>query len=250
VEINSKVNKMRIGTKSVLFGAHCFLLHPWFVAAAWIKLYGFPFDPRVWISFFVHDLGYLGKPNMDGPEGEAHVLLGAKIMHLFDGWNLEKRYLVDISPMAHLKMLLTGYSKSVWRRNYGAVLYVKYHRSFTWHDFSMYHSRFYAKKNGCNPSRLCMADKLAVALEPSWLYLPRVRWSGEIHEYMKLAGKGKYKGEPNSKYESMNLSVGSQLAWFKSMTSYCSRWAFEHSDGKVDTWTPDVRMAVNQEGVY
>jgi hypothetical protein len=71
---------MKIGTKSVLFGAHCFLLHPWFVARAWTKLYGFPFDPRLWVAFFVHDIGYLGKPNMDGPEGERHVELGAKIM--------------------------------------------------------------------------------------------------------------------------------------------------------------------------
>ena len=30
---------MRIGTKSVLFGAHCFLLHPWFVAWGWMDLY-------------------------------------------------------------------------------------------------------------------------------------------------------------------------------------------------------------------
>src|SRR5882757_8921986 len=74
-----------IGTKSVLFGAHCFFLHPWFVAAGWCKLYGFPWDPRLWVAFFVHDLGYLGKPNMDGPEGESHPEFGAKVMgFLFD----------------------------------------------------------------------------------------------------------------------------------------------------------------------
>jgi hypothetical protein len=77
---------VRIGTKSVLFGAHCFLLHPWFVAAAWWKLYGIPLDPRLWVAFFVHDLGYLGKGNMDGPEGETHVELGAKIMRVFGVW--------------------------------------------------------------------------------------------------------------------------------------------------------------------
>ncbi|MDO9634243.1 MAG: hypothetical protein Q7J05_04260 [Paludibacter sp.] len=74
---------MKVGTKSVLFGAHCFLLHPLFVAIAWIKLFGWPWDPRVWIAFFVHDLGYIGKPNMDGYEGETHVELGAKIMGIF-----------------------------------------------------------------------------------------------------------------------------------------------------------------------
>lgn len=35
---------MKIGTKSVLYGAHCFIIHPWFVALAWWKLYGFPWD--------------------------------------------------------------------------------------------------------------------------------------------------------------------------------------------------------------
>jgi hypothetical protein len=32
-----------------------------------------------------------------------------------------------------------------------------------------------------------MADKLAIALTPSWLYLLMVRASGEIHEYMAHA---------------------------------------------------------------
>lgn len=76
---------MTIGTKSVLYGAHCFLLHPWFVALAWWKLFGFPCDPRLWVAFFVHDLGYIGKPNMDGEEGEEHPSLGGDIMHRLFG---------------------------------------------------------------------------------------------------------------------------------------------------------------------
>jgi hypothetical protein len=32
------------------------------------------------MAFFVHDLGYVGKPNMDGPEGERHPYFGACIM--------------------------------------------------------------------------------------------------------------------------------------------------------------------------
>ena len=76
---------MKIGTKSVLFGAHAFWFHPFFVARAWYHLYGFPFDPRLWVAFFVHDIGYLGKPNMDGPEGESHPEIGATIISwLFD----------------------------------------------------------------------------------------------------------------------------------------------------------------------
>jgi hypothetical protein len=37
------------------------LVHPFFVAYAWSRLFGFPWDPRLWLAFFVHDLGYLGK---------------------------------------------------------------------------------------------------------------------------------------------------------------------------------------------
>ncbi len=85
---------MPVGTRSVLFGAHCFLLHGWFVAEAWRRLYGFPWDPRLWVAFFVHDLGYIGKPNMDGAEGEEHVHLGADIMERLFGkaWGDFSRY--------------------------------------------------------------------------------------------------------------------------------------------------------------
>jgi hypothetical protein len=74
---------VRPGTKTVLFGFHQPLVHSWFVAAAWWKLFGFPRDPRLWIAFFVHDLGYWGKPNLDGLEGEDHVIFGAKLMRVF-----------------------------------------------------------------------------------------------------------------------------------------------------------------------
>jgi hypothetical protein len=134
---------MKTGTKSVLFGAHCFLLHPWFVAAAWWQLYGFPFDPRLWMAFIVHDIGYIGKPNMDGPEGERHPYRGAQIM--------------------------------------GALFGER------WYRFTLLHSRYLAKTLGSQPSRLCVADKLAIALTPAWLYLPMVRATGEVREYMAHA---------------------------------------------------------------
>ncbi len=138
---------MEIGTKSVLFGAHCFLVHPWFVAAAWWKLYGFPWNPRLWFAFFLHDLGYVGSPNMDGPEGEQHTEWAAEIMHiLFDQ-----------------------------------------RKSREWYNFCKYHSRFLSKQHNRSPSRLCFADKLGIAYTPFWLYIPMTTLSGEINEYMELA---------------------------------------------------------------
>ena len=190
---------MKIGTKSVLFGAHCFFLHPWFVAWAWWRLYGFPRDIRLWIAFFVHDLGYWGKPNMDGPEGERHVEWGAQLMGHWFG------------P--------------------------------AWHDLSLYHSRFYAKRDRKPFSRLCVADKLACALEPDWLYLARVWLSGEIHEYMALrsvVAKTKYTGEPDPGGVTELMLQGTMRAWRQGLRIYCREWAYTHQDGRQDTWTPEV----------
>ena len=76
---------MNIGTRSVLYGAHCAIVHHWFLAVAWWRLYGFPWDLRLWAAFWLHDIGYLSKRDMDGNDGETHVELGARIMALFFG---------------------------------------------------------------------------------------------------------------------------------------------------------------------
>jgi hypothetical protein len=34
----------------------------------------------LWASFFVHDIGYLGKTDIEGPSGETHVYAGARVM--------------------------------------------------------------------------------------------------------------------------------------------------------------------------
>lgn len=69
---------MKIGTKSVLFGVHQFLWHPWTVGLAWRRLFKAWPTWREWVCIFVHDLGYCGKPNMDGPEGRMHPEFGGQ----------------------------------------------------------------------------------------------------------------------------------------------------------------------------
>jgi hypothetical protein len=69
---------VRVGTKSLLFGVHQAFLHPVFVLAAWIRLYGFP-SPRELFCILIHDWGYWGKPNMDGEEGDRHPEWGAGV---------------------------------------------------------------------------------------------------------------------------------------------------------------------------
>lgn len=69
---------MKIGTRSLLFGVHQILWHPWTVYRAWCSLYGRP-SWREMLCIFIHDWGYWGLPNMDGPEGKRHPMLGGKI---------------------------------------------------------------------------------------------------------------------------------------------------------------------------
>jgi hypothetical protein len=162
---------MKIGTKSVLFGAHCFFLHPFFVAWGWYRLYGFKrvkigtehirreywgilcdewtpvttslLSARLWFAFFLHDIGYIGAADMDGVEGKAHPFLGARMMGALFG---------DV-----------------------------------WQSFTLRHSRSTARWLHVEPSPLCHADKLAYPLTPRWLYLAQVNLTGEIDEYMANA---------------------------------------------------------------
>lgn len=224
---------MSVGTKSVLFGAHAFWLHPFFVAWAWTKLYGFPWDPRLWVAFFVHDLGYWGSPNMDGPEGEEHPRWGARLMSaLFDGPQI-------------------GLNGWTYRADDGTCL-------GSWGRFTLYHSRFFAKKHGERPSRLCIADKLALTLTPSWLYVPMAVATGEIREYTKLASEVRpdTKGEDERLQEierglpSEGIPWRAYLQWHRELRAYLRRWVEEHRDGREDTWTPDTREARDETGVW
>lgn len=189
---------MKIGTRSILFGVHAFWLHPFQIAYAWRTLYGFPWDPRLWVAFFVHDLGYWSKPNMDGPEGESHPELGADIMAIFDDARTGSR----VAP-----------------------------GDLTWHQFCLYHSRYYAKANGAQPSRLCFADKLVFVSTPWWLYRILANASGEILEYMReYRPGGKYSAE-------VGANPVTQKEWWSSATLYSSAWLTEHIDGTYDHWT-------------
>jgi len=70
---------MGVGTKSLLFGVHQFAWHPFTVLLAWQKLYGWP-NWKELVCIVIHDWGYWGSPNMDGPEGEKHPVRSALII--------------------------------------------------------------------------------------------------------------------------------------------------------------------------
>jgi hypothetical protein len=193
---------MKVGTKSLLFGAHQFLLHPVFVAIAWIKLYGYPRDIRIWFSFLFHDLGYWGQSNMDGPEGETHPVLGAVIMN----------WLFDKECEDHA----------------GNTFNMAQSRSWTsckhcnkWYFFTLYHSRFYAKSQDAQISKLCIADKYAFCIPPRWLYLLLASASGEIWEYM-------YRNESHD---------GSKKDWYRNVYYSMVEYVAAHKDKLNDTVT-------------
>ena len=163
------------------------------LALAWWRLNGFPWDARLWFAFWLHDAGYVGKPNLDGPEGETHVELGARIMGLLFG-------------------------KS-------------------WGAFTAAHSRYWAKRNGCQVSRLCLADKLAFVLTPAWLYLPMARATGELHEYMLRARERQAGSVHFTEEESRQLMLADAREWLAGLKSYTRRWIDEHRNGCEDTWT-------------
>jgi hypothetical protein len=53
-----------------------------------LALFGAPWDVRLWVAFAAHDLGYLGKNDVEGRDGATHVELGASIRGFFfgDSW--------------------------------------------------------------------------------------------------------------------------------------------------------------------
>lgn len=70
---------MKLGTRSLLFGVHQFLLHPLLVGYAWRKVYGRLPTLRQAFCILVHDIGYFGCNDMDGPEGSQHPEMGASV---------------------------------------------------------------------------------------------------------------------------------------------------------------------------
>ncbi len=142
---------MQVGTRSLLVGAHCFFIHPFAVWIGCLKIYGWTWSLPKILSFFLHDVGYIGKPNIDGPEGKTHPEIGAEIVGMLCDWrNLFKR------------------------------------RPLKWYWFTLLHSRHYSKLFNVPHSPLCVADKLAFCKTPYWLYRFHM-WASpdECKEYLE-----------------------------------------------------------------
>lgn len=148
---------MKIGTRTLLFGVHQFLWHPFSVWRAWCWLYGR--RPNWWqtIAIFLHDAGYIGMPNLDGAEGRLHPKRGAE-------WSAHV-----VSKLACGDALLSSL--------YGISAY----------ELAIGHSRELSRQRQKIPSQLCWADKACVLFDPPWFYLLRARLAGELTEFKKNA---------------------------------------------------------------
>lgn len=183
---------MKIGTESLLLGAHQFILHPLVLAYSWWKLWGFqrvkdPYvsthllDWRLWFCFLVHDWGYWGKPEMDGDHGEAHPFLGARLASwLLDG--SRGRWYRCTYRSAGFKPVPDG----------KVFAHYESHYLGQWGLFCLTHSRFLAKHVGFRVSALCAADKYSISVLPGWAYIPMTRLTGEIHDYMVNGSRGEW----------------------------------------------------------
>jgi hypothetical protein len=80
---------MKVGTKSLLFGAHQFIFHPLTVLLAWIKLYNTLPNWKEIICIFIHDWGYWGCEKIESGKGDFHPELGAKIANFLFGKKYE-----------------------------------------------------------------------------------------------------------------------------------------------------------------
>lgn len=124
---------------------------------------------------------------MDGPEGEEHILLGARIMSRFDNQGGDD--------------------------------------PFKWDKLTKMHSRYWAKKSGCRPSKLCYADKLAMLITPWWVYIPCVWLTGEWEEY----------GMAHD-HEVGGYGLGLR-DWYAMTRDYMTEWMKNNKYGQEDTWT-------------
>ena len=155
---------MTRGTKSLLFGVHQFLWHPWTVARAWKNLYGKWPTFYESVAIFFHDWGYRGCKEMDGPDGKLHPERGShhtyRAIQFFEAWRGNR------SDSPGTQRLASYYYRLV-----------------------LFHSRSMAKMYGHSPSAMSDPDKQSILFDPFWFYYIRATLSGEINEYRENAIK-------------------------------------------------------------
>jgi hypothetical protein len=106
-----------------------------------------------------------------------------------------------------------------------------------WADFTLRHSRYWAKRNAVSVSKLCYADKLAFAMTPAWLYIPMARATGELAEYMAKSRDRQAGCAAFTEAERIQLESRDPVQWLEGLQSYTRRWVEQQQTGGADTRT-------------
>ena len=172
---------MKMGTRSILFGVHQFIWHPLTVALAWRSLYKRWPQWHEWVAIVLHDIGYLGKPDMDGEEGQTHPVTGAhlagEVCRFIEDTGLAFRH-----PWRSLTDSAFGFERYLRGMKRRAEVY----------RLCIGHSRYYAAKFNVPLSQLFKADKASIFFDPERFYLLRASASGELKEYLKNSKLGPF----------------------------------------------------------
>lgn len=203
---------MKMGTRSLLFGAHQFLIHPALVLAGWFKIYGFRAveykahpdsdtirvritSPMLWAAAFFHDLGYFGLSDMDGHEGQMHPILSGMMFGVFCD-------IIGVSNRHSWSWFVETHSRHTWN----------WYREFSVPELEM--------------SPLAHADKMATVLFPSWAYIAMVRATGEIREYQSTKRHSSDGGYLS--YDSSRHTFREDVEWLNNVKTGFRKWIREN----------------------
>jgi hypothetical protein len=91
-----------------------------------------------------------------------------------------------------------------------------------------------------------VADKLAFALTPAWLYLPLARASGELWEYTERSKDRQAGSEYFTPAEWSQVNSPSPSEWLKGLQSFTYRWVLKNR--YVDD--PDRRLTADKNARF
>jgi hypothetical protein len=216
----------------LLYGVHHVVLHPVMLLLAWRRLFGWRrveckatgvrtglFDPRLWLVALVHDFGYFGCAEMDGPTGKWHPALGARLVSAVLNENVADRSRPSLEQY-HEAFWRDGWSDERARR-----LALRLVDLGPWGRFTLFHSRSVCRRLDHRPSLLAAADKLAgLPMYPRRLYLALARATGELDEYMTVAA--------SQEGGSVGIDSTSPSRWFDSLAAYMERVAWSIAAGE------------------
>jgi hypothetical protein len=153
---------MPVGTRTLLFGCHQFIIHPVFVLLASWRLFGLRYmmNWREWLAAFVHDWGYWGCADIDGIDGAHHPIRsvsGTIVSRILGTY-------MDITTAYNLRH------------------YIQRHSWFA--ITKIYMESIYGVPEPFL-SRLYYSDKLGSAMVPSWLWATQAWLTGEGVEYLQ-----------------------------------------------------------------